>query len=117
MPDAVRLIVQGIFAVRIVEAIQETPYLRARIEVIDEPIADEEHSEELEALRRSVAALLRPGGAALAQLPDELRSLTHAVQETNVMATFVAAHMTLNVEDKANHPRNDRTPAAPAQPA
>src|SRR3954452_16400598 len=50
MPDAVRLIVQGIQRFRIVERIHETPYLRARIEVIDEPIVPEEKAEEFEAL-------------------------------------------------------------------
>lgn len=100
MPDAVRLIVQGISRFKIVEAIQETPYLRAKIEVIDEPVADDEHGEEIEALRRSVAALFDQAVRLSPNLPDELRSLTQAVQETNVMADLVAAHMTLNVEDK-----------------
>ncbi|HLK16357.1 MAG TPA: endopeptidase La [Fimbriimonadaceae bacterium] len=100
MPDAVRLIVQGISRFRIVETIQETPYLRARIEVIDEPVAEVDQAEELEALRRSVAALFDQAVRLSPGLPDELRSLTQAVQETNVMADLVAAHMTLNVQDK-----------------
>ena len=37
MPDAVRLIVQGVQRFKIVEQIHEHPYLRARIEVIEEP--------------------------------------------------------------------------------
>src|SRR6185503_1036030 len=57
MPDAVRLIVQGVSRFRIIERIHETPYLRAKIEVIEEPLIDAEHLEEIEALRRSVAAL------------------------------------------------------------
>ncbi|HVT10882.1 MAG TPA: endopeptidase La [Fimbriimonadaceae bacterium] len=100
MPDAVRLIVQGIQRFRIVERIHEQPYLRARIEVIEEPVAPEDKSEEFEALRRSVAALFEQAIRLSPQLPDELRTLTQAVQETNVMADLVAAHMTLSVEDK-----------------
>jgi len=100
MPDAVRLIVQGISRYRIVEKIQEEPYLRAKIEVIPEPKIPEGKAEEIEALRRSVAALFEQAIRLSPQLPDELRTLTQAVQETNVMADLVAAHMTLDVADK-----------------
>jgi len=100
MPDAVRLIVQGISRFRIVERLQETPYIRARVEVIDETPASEETAEDVEALRRSVAALFEQAIRLSPQLPDELRSLTQAVQETNVMCDLVAAHMTLSLEDK-----------------
>jgi ATP-dependent Lon protease len=100
MPDAVRLIVQGVTRFRIVERLQEQPYLRARIEVLDEPELDSARSEEVEALRRSVASLFEQAVRLSPQLPDELRTLTQAVQETNVMADLVAAHMTLSVEDK-----------------
>ncbi|RIJ98768.1 MAG: endopeptidase La [Armatimonadetes bacterium] len=100
MPDAVRLIVQGISRFRIVERLQETPYLRARVEVIDDTPAGEDTAEDVEALRRSVAALFEQAIRLSPQLPDELRSLTQAVQETNVMCDLVAAHMTLSLEDK-----------------
>jgi len=100
MPDAVRLIVQGVSRFRIVERIQEEPYLRARIEVLEEPAVPEDRLEEIEALRRSVAALFEQAIRLSPNLPDELRTLTQAVQETNVMADLVAAHMTLSVEDK-----------------
>lgn len=100
MPDAVRLIVQGVQRFRIVERIQETPYLRAKIEAIQEPDSTEEQSEEIEALRRSIAAMFEQAIRLSPQLPDELRALTQAVSETNVMCDLVAAHMTLSVEDK-----------------
>jgi ATP-dependent Lon protease len=100
MPDAVRLIVQGIARFRIVERIHDEPYMRARIEVVEEILPPLDKSEETEALRRSVAALFEQAIRLSPQLPDELRTLTQAVQETNVMADLVAAHMTLSVEDK-----------------
>ena len=100
MPDATRLIVQGIARFRIVERLQETPYLKARIEVLEEVMIPEEKSEEAEALRRSIAALFEQAVRLSPQLPEELRTLTQAVQETNVMADLVAAHMTLAVTDK-----------------
>ncbi len=100
MPDAVRLIVQGVTRFRIVERLQETPYLRARIEVLDEEAVPEGREEELEALKRSVAALFDHADRRSPGLHDELRSLTPAVQDSDVMADLVAAHMTLPVEDK-----------------
>src|SRR5579885_764574 len=100
MPDAVRLIVQGVQRFKILEHIHETPYLRAKIEVIEEPAVPAEKSSDLEALRRSVAALFEQAIRLSPQLPDELRTLTQAVQETNVMADLVAAHMTFGVEEK-----------------
>ena len=100
MPDAVRLIVQGVSRFKILEHVHETPYLRAKIEVIEEPPVPAEKAEEIEALRRSVAALFEQAIRLSPQLPDELRTLTQAVQETNVMADLVAAHMTFGVEEK-----------------
>lgn len=100
MPDAVRLIVQGIARFRIVERLQEEPFLRARIEVIEEVPIPTDKAEEAEALRRSVAALFEQAIRLSPGMPDELRSLTQAVTEVNVMADLVAAHMSLSVEDK-----------------
>lgn len=100
MPDATRLIVQGIARFRIVERLQEHPYLKARVEIIQDDMPEEGREEEIEALRRSVSALFDQAIRLSPSLPDELRSLTQAVQEINVMADLVSAHMTLSVEDK-----------------
>ncbi|HMS54263.1 MAG TPA: LON peptidase substrate-binding domain-containing protein, partial [Fimbriimonadaceae bacterium] len=92
MPDAVRLIVQGVQRFRIVEQIHEEPYLRAKIELITEDEEPADKAEEIEALRRSVAALFEQAIRLSPALPDELRTLTQSVQETHVMADLVAAH-------------------------
>jgi ATP-dependent Lon protease len=99
-PDAVRMIVQGIVRFRIVETISSKPYLRAKVELVEDPPIDPEDQEEVEALRRSIAALFDQAVRLSPQLPDELRSLTTAVQEPNVMADLVAAHMPMAVTDK-----------------
>ncbi|MGI8923636.1 MAG: endopeptidase La [Fimbriimonadales bacterium] len=100
MPDAVRLIVQGVTRFKIVEVLQKEPYLRARIETIEEKAPFNANSEEIEALRRTVTTLFERCVALAPQLPDELRSLTQAVQEPNVMADLIAAHMPFALEDK-----------------
>lgn len=100
LPDAVRLIVQGVQRFRIIERLQSEPYLRARIELIDEPHTLSGTEEEIEALRRTVASMFEQAIRLSPGLPEELRSLTQAVNETNVMADLVAAHMHLSVADK-----------------
>lgn len=100
MPDGIRLIVQGVSRFRIVEMLQTEPYLRAKVEVIEEQPVRPEQSDEVEALRRTIASLFDRSISLSPQLPDELRSLTQAVQEPNVMADLIAAHMTFAVEDK-----------------
>jgi ATP-dependent Lon protease len=100
MPDAVRLIVQGVQRFKILEPITTEPYLKAKIQVIEEPEIAEPDAEEIEALRRTVASIFEQAIRLSPQLPDELKSLTQAVNESNVMADLVAAHMTISVEDK-----------------
>lgn len=100
MPDGIRLIVQGVSRLRIKEVLQTEPYLRARVEVVEEQPVKAEHSDEVEALRRTIASLFERSISLSPVLPDELRSLTQAVQEPNVMADLIAAHMTFGVEDK-----------------
>ena len=100
MPDGVRLIVQGAARFRIQEIIQEEPFLKARIQVIEELPAPKTKNVEIEALRRTVSQLFERCVALSPNLPDELRSLTQAVQEPNVMADLIAAHMPFAVEDK-----------------
>ncbi|MCH8274702.1 MAG: endopeptidase La [Armatimonadetes bacterium] len=100
MPDAIRLIVQGVVRFRVKSAIQEEPFLRAKIEIVEESSAPPGAADQVEALRRTVAQLFERCVTLSPQLPDELRSLTEAVQEPNVMADLIAAHMPFAIEDK-----------------
>src|SRR5580704_9426311 len=74
MPDAVRLIVQGVSRFRIVERIHEQPYLRAKIEVIDEPDVPEEKAEEIEPLGGQVPAFFGQAFALPRKCPNKLRT-------------------------------------------
>lgn len=100
MPDGIRLIVQGAARFKVTEIIHEEPYLKARIQVIEEPTPPKSKNLEIEALRRTVSQLFDRCVALSQNLPDELKSLTQAVQEPNVMADLIAAHMPFAVEDK-----------------
>ncbi len=100
--DATRLIVQGTTRFRILEPVGSSPYLKARVEAIIEPEIPTEQAEEIEALRRTVAALFDQAVRLSPAIPDELGSLTDNVQEANVMADLVAAHLPFSVTDKQN---------------
>jgi ATP-dependent Lon protease len=100
LPDAVRLIVQGVQRFKILEPIESSPYMKAKIEVIDEPQMVPGTEEEIEALRRTVASIFEQAIRLSPGMPDELKSLTQAVNESNVMADLIAAHMSISVEDK-----------------
>jgi ATP-dependent Lon protease len=100
LPDAVRLIVQGVVRFKITNAIHDDPYLRARIEVVEEQETPKKFLDEVEALRRTTADLFNRAVTLAPHLPDELKSLTQAVQEPGVMADLIAAHMPFAIEDK-----------------
>ncbi|MEY4882020.1 MAG: hypothetical protein RLZ87_1453, partial [Armatimonadota bacterium] len=90
LPDAVRLIVQGVQRFKILEPIESSPYMKAKIEVIDEPQMVPGTEEEIEALRRTVASIFEQAIRLSPGMPDELKSLTQAVNESNVMADLIA---------------------------
>lgn len=99
-PDSVRLIVQGFARFRVLEVIQEQPYLKAKIEKIVEEEEVEGKEEETKALRRSVASLFEQAIRLSPNMPDELRHLTSNVSEASVMADLVAAHTQLDTIEK-----------------
>jgi len=96
-PDGtIRLLVQGMERIRIVEYIQEQPYLRARVEVLPEQM---EQSIELEAIMRAVQELFRRLIDLEPQMPDELAMMAMNVDDARQLAYLVASSMRLDVRD------------------
>lgn len=96
-PDGtIRLLVQGIERVRILEYIQEEPYLRARVEMIPESL---EENIELEAVARAVQDLFRRLIELEPQMPDELAVMALNVQDAKQLAYLVAGSMRLSHEN------------------
>ncbi len=89
-PDGtVRLVVQGLVRVRLVEMLQSRPYLRARVEAAAEVgSADDLESE---ALVRNAATLFRQVVALSPLLPDELAAVIQNVTEPGRLADVIAA--------------------------
>ena len=91
-PDGtVRLVAQGVARFRLVEIIQAEPYLKARIEPIQEP--ETESDLELEALTRSVTSLFGKVVSLSPAMPDELVTLLDNVEDAGAIADMVAASL------------------------
>src|SRR5436189_1684921 len=89
-PDgSLRLIAQGVGRFRLVEIVQTEPYLKARIEPIEEQSPAQDL--ELEALVRSVTSLFATVISLSPALPDELVGVLENVEGPSAIADMVAA--------------------------
>lgn len=104
-PDGtVRLLVQGLERIKILDYVQEEPYLRVRVEVIPEteiyPSEEEEDILQHEALVRAVQDLFRRLIELEPQLPDELTVMAINAENARDLAYLVASSMNgLSVDD------------------
>jgi ATP-dependent Lon protease len=96
-PDGtMRLVIQGLERIRIINYIQKDPYLRARVEVIPET---EEDNLEMEALTRAVQDLFRKLIELEPHMPEELAIMAINVDDARQLAYLVASSMRLSSED------------------
>jgi ATP-dependent Lon protease len=95
VPDgSVRLMVQGLERVRIVDWISREPYLVARIEQAPDQASE---TTEVEALRHAVVDIFRRLVEASPDLPDELGAAAESVSDPRHVAYFVASVVPLDV--------------------
>jgi ATP-dependent Lon protease len=98
-PDgSLRLIVQGLGRFRIVEVIEREPYLRARVQAIEEPAPADDL--ELEALVRSVRTLFEKVVSLSPGLPDELINVVGNADEPGPLADVIAASLPTLTNDR-----------------
>ena len=96
-PDGtMRLVIQGLERIRIINYIQKDPYLRARVEVIPET---EEDNLEMEALTRAVQDLFRKLIELEPHMPEELAIMAINVDDARQLAYLVASSMRLSTDD------------------
>ena len=94
-PDgSVRLMVQGIERVRVLDWVGTEPYLVARIQLAPDQIVP---ATEVEALRHAVVEIFRRLVAASAELPDELATAAENIADARHVAYFVASVVPLDV--------------------
>jgi ATP-dependent Lon protease len=88
----VRLVVQGLGRFRLLELVQEQPFLRARVEHLED-LAGRATDLESEALMRSAAALFQRIVALSPLLPDDAADIVVPIQQPGILADVIAASL------------------------
>ncbi|HEY0319750.1 MAG TPA: endopeptidase La [Pyrinomonadaceae bacterium] len=96
--DLLNLIVQGTERVRVLEWLQEEPFLRARVEIL--PELKVVNPDQVEALRRNVQGLIQQALAMMPQVPPEVRSIILGSNDAVRLAYFLGSLLTLGVEQE-----------------
>jgi ATP-dependent Lon protease len=92
-PDGtMRLVVQGLTRIRLVEVIQTTPFIRARVEEVVETEAPAGDLE-VEALMRNAAALFQKIVSLSPILPDDLAAIAMNLSDPGRLADVIAASL------------------------
>jgi ATP-dependent Lon protease len=93
-PDGtLRLVVQGIGRLRVVEVLETSPFIRARVEMLAD-VEPEAGDVEAEALARSVSSLFQKAVSLSPTLPDELAGVAEATEGRGALTDTIAAALT-----------------------
>ena len=96
--DMLHLIVQGLDRIRVKQWIQEEPYIRARVEILQDLITKD--PETVEAAKRNVQALIQQALAYLPQVPPEVRMLVLGAEDPARLAYFLGSILNLGVDNE-----------------
>ena len=97
MPEGmVQVLLQGIARVRLTQVTQTEPYLRARVEVLQDVLKP---SIEIEALTRNLLSLFQKVVAQAPNLPDELAVASMNIPEPGKLADFIASNLNLQLPE------------------
>src|SRR5215469_5237479 len=97
-PDhSVRVLVQGLARIELLEFVQREPYFTARVGRLPDHIAP---SKELDALQAHVASQFSKFVSLVPYLPDELQVMAMNIHEPARLADLVASYMKIAVEEE-----------------
>ena len=96
--DVVQLVVQGTDRFKIVQWIDEKPFLKARVEIL--PELEVENVEEVEALKRNVLNLVQEALAMLPQVPPEIRMTVMNQGDPVQLSYFLGSVLDLGEENE-----------------
>lgn len=94
--EVLHLIVQGQERFRVIGFTEQEPMLKARVEILPEPVRVE--SLEVEALRRNISALVQKALNLLPNIPAEIRSIVTSNEDYVRLAYFLGSVLELEVE-------------------
>src|SRR5262252_7513125 len=93
--EVLHLIIQGQERFRIIGFTEQTPYLKARVEILPEPARED--SPEIEALRRNINALVQRALNLLPNIPAELKTVVSSAADSVRLAYFLGSILDLGV--------------------
>ncbi|ACI18312.1 endopeptidase La [Dictyoglomus thermophilum] len=97
-PDnTLRLFVQGLQRIRVIEFLETEPYFKAKVEVIEEKV---EKTVEIEGMMRNLLNLFQKMASLIPQFPEELLINAMNIQEPGRLADFIAFNTNLNINEK-----------------
>ena len=109
MPDgSVRMMLQGIERIRLLDWIGTEPYLVARVEAAPEPVVQ---TAEVDGLRRAVVGIFRRLVEASPELPDDLAIAAENLGDPRHVAYFIAAVVPLDMAARQDLLELDPIPA------
>ncbi|MBQ7257530.1 MAG: endopeptidase La [Abditibacteriota bacterium] len=101
LPREQRVIVQGLRRVRIKEILTVSPYITAKVEVIDDEIDYTSRQDiEMEALKRQLSSAWQTYVKANNNMPEELAGIPLNFTEFDVLTDTIALHLPLDISVK-----------------
>ncbi|MCJ7663341.1 MAG: LON peptidase substrate-binding domain-containing protein, partial [Desulfobacterales bacterium] len=98
IPDGtMRMITQGLAKIRITKVIQDNPFPKAQIEVLEER---SEQNERVEALMRAVMGQYQKMISLVPYIPDELQAAAMNIEDPIRLVYFIATFIKMKTEDK-----------------
>jgi ATP-dependent Lon protease len=92
------LVVQGIARFRVLELVETSPYLRARVEAVEDKTASE--NVEIEALGINLKKLAREVIEMMPELPASATELVESITHPGHLADLIAANVDVPIEEK-----------------
>ncbi len=96
--DNYSLVVQGLARFRVIELVQETPYLKARVDPVEDKTSPEEV--EVEALAINLKKLAREVIELMPELPAAATELVESITHPGHLADLIAANVDVPIEEK-----------------
>ena len=96
--DVLHLIVQGQERFRVIGFTEQAPYLKARVEILPEPVR--EPTPEVEALQRNIQALVQKALTLLPNVPPEVRNIIVQADDAVRLAYFLGSMLDLDVNQE-----------------
>jgi len=96
--DNYSLVVQGLARVRVLDLVQESPYLKARVEPVEDKTSVDEV--EVEALAINLKKLAREVIELMPELPTAATELVDSITHPGHLADLIAANVDVPIEEK-----------------